>query len=192
MKTLAMLRRVADRTASILGDFRRNRRGLAAVEFALVLPVGLALFTGAVIYGDAIAIDRKVTLTTRTVTDLVTQYATISKSDLDILLGASAQILSPYSSANAVVIVSQVQVDASGTAKIAWSRSLPIGNEETPGSTATTLPINIKIPGAYYIWGEVRYTYTPAIGYMVTGPIVLHDQTYMSPRVATSGIPAPQ
>jgi Flp pilus assembly protein TadG len=85
MKATAMLRRGVDKTAAVLGVFRRNPRGVAAVEFALILPVGLALFAGAVVLGDAIAIDRKVTLTTRAVTDLVTQYATISQADIQNL-----------------------------------------------------------------------------------------------------------
>jgi Flp pilus assembly protein TadG len=83
MKAPAMLRRGVDKTAAVLGVFRRNPRGVAAVEFALILPVGLALFAGAVVLGDAI--DRKVTLTTRAVTDLVTQYATISQADIQNL-----------------------------------------------------------------------------------------------------------
>jgi Flp pilus assembly protein TadG len=191
MKIIEILSRGAGKTASVLAVFHRNRRGLAAVEFALILPIGLALFTGAVEYGDAIAIDRKVTLTTRTVTDLVTQYPTISKADLNTLLGASAQIMAPYSAANVLVKVSQVQVDSGGNATISWSQSLPAGNGRTPGAPYT-LPSNISTPGVYYILGEVQYNYTPAIGYLLTGTMILHDQTFMAPRVAAAGIPTPQ
>ena len=37
-----------------------------------------------------------------------------------------------------------------------------------------------------FIFGEVQYTYTPAIGYQVTGSITLHDQTFMSPRLSSN------
>jgi Flp pilus assembly protein TadG len=185
-----MLRRGIDKAASILCVFRRNAHGVAAIEFALILPFGLVLFTGAVEYGDAIAIDRKVTLTTRTVTDLVTQYPTIATADLLTLMGASTQIIAPYSAANVVVIVSQVQVDSGGKSTVSWSKSLPPGHEETLGQQPVSpLPTNIQTPGSYYIWGEVRYTYTPTIGYMLTQQSFnLHDQTFMAPRVAIGGI----
>lgn len=163
---------------------RRDKRGAAASEFALVLPVSLVLLTGAIIYGDAIAIDRKVTLTTRTVTDLVTQYTSLSTSDLQTLLNAASAIAAPYSVSNMVVTVSEVTTDASGKATVTWSQSL--NGTKRPTGQVVTLPAAIDTASISYIFGEVQYTYTPAIGYQVTGPITLHDQTYMSPRLSTS------
>jgi Flp pilus assembly protein TadG len=185
MKTSAMLAGEVNGMVSILGAFRRDARGLAAVEFVLILPIALALFTGAIIYGDEIAIDRKVTLTTHTVTDLVTQVPSVAQADLQTLMGASSAIMAPYSAANVIVKVSQVQVNSAGVATISWSQSLPVGNSRTPGQTVS-LPSTITTPGAYYIWGEVSYNYTPTIGYMLTGSKTLSDQTYMSPRVSTA------
>ena len=49
-----------------------------------------------------------------------------------------------------------------------------------------TLPPAIDLPNVTYIWGQVSYKYTPTIGYEVTGPIILTDQTYMSPRLSTT------
>jgi Flp pilus assembly protein TadG len=180
------------RNFRLLG-FREDSRGAAGLEFALVLPFALVLFTGAVTYGDAIAIDRKVTLTTRSVTDLVTQYQSISKADLQTLLdSASSAIVAPYSATPLVVTVSQVTTDSHGNATIAWTQSTTAGAADVhrPGDTVS-LPTQIDTPQASYIWGEVVYTYTPTIGYQVTGPLVLTDQTYMSPRLVAQ-IPAPQ
>jgi Flp pilus assembly protein TadG len=179
---------------SILRDFRDGPQGAAGVEFALILPFALVLFTGAVTYGNAIALDRKVTLTARTVTDLVTQYQSISKADLQSLLdGATSAIVQPYSASPLRMTVSQVTVSAAGVATIAWTQSTTNGVEDLhhPGDIITTMPTQIDKPNASYIWGEVGYTYTPAIGYQVTGPLVLTDQTFMSPRQVQQ-IPAPQ
>lgn len=159
---------------------------MATVEFALILPVALALFTGAIVYGDAIAIDRKVTLTTRTVTDLVTQVPTISTADLNTLMAASAQIIAPYSATPLTVIVSEVQTDSAGHATVTWSHPYPsTATALTPGQPQA-LPSTIDTPNATFILGQVSYAYTPAIGYMVTGTITLTDQTYMSPRVSAN------
>jgi Flp pilus assembly protein TadG len=174
------------------GNFRRDRRGAAFVEFALVLPVVLALFTGAVTYSNAIYIERKVTLTARTVTDLVTQYSSISQSDLQILLDASSTaIIAPYPATPLAVTVSQVTTDSKGKATISWSRSTSFGvaDQHSPGDPVS-LPSTIDTPSATYIWGEVKYAYTPSIGYQVTGAITLQDQTYMSPRMVAQ-IPPP-
>jgi Flp pilus assembly protein TadG len=165
--------------------FRRDRRGAAVSEFTMILPFVLLLFTGAITYGDAIAIDRKVTLTTHTVTDLVTQYTTLSTAELQTLLNASSSIVAPYSASNISVVVSEVSTDASKNATVVWSQPAGNGVALTKGASVT-LPPAIDLPNVTYIWGQVSYTYTPSIGYEVTGPIVLTDQTYMSPRLSTT------
>jgi hypothetical protein len=58
-------------------------------------------------------------------------------------------------------------VDARGTATIAWSDTLN-GTARVVGS-GVTLPGTLNTPNSFYIMGEVRYTYTPTLGYVMTG-----------------------
>jgi len=170
--------------ARLLDRFRRDRRGTAAEEFVIIMPIALLLFTGAVTYGDAIAIDRKVTLTAHTVTDLTTQYSTITAAQLTALQNAATAIIAPYTASSIVVTVSEVQTNASSVATITWSQSLN-GTARTVGSTVT-LPATLVGANATYIWGEETYVYTPKVGYQVTGPITLYQQTYMAPRLSAA------
>ena len=55
------------RLRRLIGD----ERGVSAVEFALLLPLMLTLYLGAVEVSQGIGADRKVTLTARTIGDLV-------------------------------------------------------------------------------------------------------------------------
>src|SRR5262249_34725949 len=56
-----------------LRRFARDKRGISAVEFAMLLPLMVTLYLGGVEVSQAVAIDRKVTLIARTVADLVAQ-----------------------------------------------------------------------------------------------------------------------
>ena len=170
--------------AGALRKLCASRAATAGVEFALVVPVALILFTGAITYGDAIAIDRKVTLTVHTVTDLVTQYSSISNADLRTLLNASSSIIAPYPATPMLVTVSEVTTNGAGVAKVVWSVSTTGGTPLSVGQVVS-LPASIDTANVTYIWGQVWYTYTPAFGYQVTGPMVLTDQTYMAPRLST-------
>ena len=90
-RSVSRLRRSA---AGLPGD----RRGLAAVEFALVVPLMLVLFFGALEFSSGVAVDRKVTLVARTLSDLTTRRRTASPTiDLKNFFAASASILTPYS-----------------------------------------------------------------------------------------------
>jgi Flp pilus assembly protein TadG len=74
----------------------REQDGGTAVEFAMLLPLMLTLYLGAVEISQAVAIDRKVTLTSRTVADLASQASSISSSDMSNILGASSAVIAPY------------------------------------------------------------------------------------------------
>ncbi|MDA8049942.1 MAG: pilus assembly protein [Rhodospirillales bacterium] len=166
-------------------SLRRDCAGLAAVEFALVLPIMLLLYFGIVEFTQAITVDRLVGLTAETVTNLVTQYTTISAStQMPDILDASKQVLAPYSSASATVVVSCITVDSNGNATVAWSQALN-GTARTAGQPFT-LPAAFDIPSTSVIFGEVTYPFTPLFDYLNLGSIDLYASVYMVPRDATT------
>ena len=163
-----------------LRDFARGQSGMAAVEFAVLLPFMLVAYLGGVEIGDGVAINRKVAVTTRAVADLASRSPTIADSDMATILGAASTIIAPYPPGPLAVTVSQVTVDAQGKATISWSDTLN-GTARTKGA-AVTLPGTLATPNSYYIWGEVKYAYTPTLGYVMTGTYNLANQIFMSPR----------
>jgi Flp pilus assembly protein TadG len=54
-------------------DMFRDRSGIAATEFAVIVPIMLVMFFGVVEFSSAVAVDRKVTLVSRTLSDLTAQ-----------------------------------------------------------------------------------------------------------------------
>jgi Flp pilus assembly protein TadG len=169
---------------SRLRKFRSDRGGVAAVEFSLILPVMLTIYLGGVEVGDGFAVDTRVTLVARSVTDLATQYVTIDNQDMSNILGASTEIVAPYSAANITVTVSEITTDSSGNGTVTWSDSLN-GTARTVGSKVT-LPASLKTANISIILGEVSYNYTPALGYVLTGTITMSDSFYMMPRLVNS------
>ncbi|MFN3349141.1 TadE/TadG family type IV pilus assembly protein [Pseudorhodoplanes sp.] len=173
----SMLARLVTRR---LSEFTNDRRGMSAVEFALLLPLMVTLYLGGVELSQAISIDRKVTLTARTVADLVSQFSSIDTTNINASLGAASAVLAPYPDSKAKVTVSVVDIDANGVAKVKWSNSKN-GTPRAAGSTVT-IPAALNIPSTSLVWGEVSYDYQPSIGYVVTGNLNLHDQIFMRPR----------
>jgi Flp pilus assembly protein TadG len=161
-----------------------DERGVSAVEFAMLLPLMLSLYLGTVEVSQGIGADRKVTLTARTVADLVSRVASINNSDMTNSLNAASAVMAPYSVNNLKVTVSSVKIDANNKATIQWSDTKN-GSARSVGSTVT-LPSALLVANSYLIWSEVQYTYTPTIGYVVSGTLTLKDQIYMRPRLSDS------
>ena len=159
----------------------RDASGTALIEFALVLPFMLTLYLGGFQLMDAIACNRKVTVTTRAVADLISQSSVVSSAEIDQILNASAQIMYPFRTSSAVIRVSEITTDASGNSKVVWSRAI-----NASGYTAGTnfsVPSTIRSTNNALIYAEVRYSYTaPVVSFGLLGPRTLSQTIYMVPR----------
>ena len=172
------------RACSHLRRFLRDKRGVSAVEFALMLPLMLTLYIGSVEVGDGYAISFKSTLAARTVTNLASQYISINNSDMSNILGAASTVLTPYPTSSAVVTLSEITTNAQGVGKIVWSDSLN-GTARTAGATIT-LPSTLQTANITILFGEVTYPYIPSMGYVLIGTINIYENFYFYPRMTTT------
>ncbi len=79
-----------------LTAFGKNSQGVAAIEFALILPVMVLIIAGLIDLTNLFSANRKITLATNTIGDLITQNANnITVSQLDGIYNASKPILIP-------------------------------------------------------------------------------------------------
>jgi Flp pilus assembly protein TadG len=168
----------------LLRSFARDRKGVSAVEFALLLPLMMTLYIGGAEVSQAVSVSRKTTLVARTVADLSSQSSGITAANMTNILDASAAVVSPFDASRLSVTVSQVKIDANNIATIDWSVTRN-GTARTNGETVT-LPAGLVVANTYLIWSEVAYNYQPAIGYVITGNLNLTDKMYMRPRLSTS------
>ena len=172
----------------------RDRSGVAFVEMALLAPVLFMMYTGAYVVSDMVTCGRKVSLTARTITDLTSQYGSVSTANLTAVLSNSAYVLAPYNSSNASLRISEVQVIDASHAKVVWSQA----QSATPlaVNAVVTLPTNmapsLMIPsdsnnhiGGYFIMGEISYNYTPLFGSGWIPSPALYNRYFMLPRLST-------
>jgi Flp pilus assembly protein TadG len=159
--------------------FIGSTHGVAGIEFTMLLPILLLLLLGFYDAGTALAIYNKTRFATATLAQITNQYTTIHDTDMTQILGATAAVLAPYPSRPATSNVSQIAINASGTATVSWSTNLTAGSNYT-------LPAALAIPNSYLIYATVSYTFTPVFSYFVSGPIALSDSIYVSPRKAAS------
>ena len=119
--------------------FANARTASAAVEFAIVLPVALALYFGAAEVAQGVMTSRKINLLTRTVTDLLSQQPTsqqttstptpanaLTAAQLSTIMTASQILLSPQPTTTLSMTLSAIDVTANSSglccvAKVRWS-----------------------------------------------------------------------
>jgi len=174
-------------TAALLADCR----GVAATEFAVIVPIMLVMFFGTVEFSSGVAVNRKVTLLARTLSDLASQSISVADSDVTNFFTASGAILTPYSTAPTQATLSELYVDpTTHKARVQWSKSATINAAGVvtlaTGHAVTstvTVPAALAVDGTYLIFSEVSYLYVPTIGYVMskTG-VTLSDTSFTRPR----------
>jgi Flp pilus assembly protein TadG len=172
-------------TATLRGKaaaLARENSGLAAIEFAMLLPLMIVLFLGCAEVSQAVGIDRKVGLTTRTVSDLVAQVKSVSDTDMTNIMAAVAAVAAPYPTSNLRLKVSSITIDANKKATIAWGDAMNTSARQK--GDVVTVPNGLLVANTTLIWAEATYNFTPTIGYVITGTLPLSDQIYMRPRLS--------
>jgi Flp pilus assembly protein TadG len=178
----AALRRLARRLGA-------NRSGIAAVEFAFVLPIMLLIYFGTVELGQGVMVERKITALARAVGDLTAQSRSVKLTDTEFetIFDAADTVMMPYTEVAPSMIVSSVVIDGAGVAKVCWSKhrngtALPKGNVSVPAA--------MRVPKTSFIMATAAYDFTPVIGYVVTGTIrITGGPFFMRPRTGKAGGP---
>ena len=141
-----------------LACFRRDERGVSALEFALVAPMMLGFYLGTVEVSRALSVSRNVTNISSSVGDLVSQQKSITNADLNGIMQAAEKIISPLSSSTMKIHISSYCMNSSNTIVKDWDYSYNSGptSINTGSSEVTGL---IQNPGESLIVAEVEYTY---------------------------------
>jgi len=175
---------------SRLFDFRRDQ-GNVVIEFALALPVLLAMLLASAELGRFVLLNQKVDRVAITMSDLVARAETISEGDLDDIFSAAGHVAEPFNlgGRGRVVISSIVNVDGEG-ATIAWQRtgggSFSTASEVGTEGAAADLPDDFAVrEGETAIVSEVFFDFEPFLSELIVAPQVVYRRAHHRPRLGT-------
>jgi Flp pilus assembly protein TadG len=176
----------------LLRRFRKNKKGLAAVEFALILPVMITLFFGVVEVSMLLSARAAVSNVASVTADLVAQKNAMTTGEMSNVFSAASTILYPYPDAAAQITVSSIVYDTASksltSGKVAWSCTKN-GTAKSVGSTAT-LPDGVMTVDGSVIVSEIKYDYASPTTQIVAGTVPMTNTFYTKPR-RVLGIPGP-
>lgn len=167
----------------LLRNFARAQKGLAAVEFALIAPVMIMMFFGAVELTSAADCNARVSRVASTTADLVAQSTSVSSSDTTNIFNAAFAILYPYSSTPAKIVVSSLVDDGKGGATVAWSDATANATPLAKGTTVT-VPAGLITSGSggSVILATISYNYVAPVTYFTGGSLTFSQTFYAKPR----------
>lgn len=183
--------------ALLLRRFGASERGVAAVEFALILPFLLTLYFGSLEAASLFTVDKRINSVSATLGDLVSQWDVdedksnrkIPETTWNGYLAASTAIMAPYSTSGLSIIVSLVKVKSDGTTQVLWSQA-NTGTAKTVGQPyagfAQNEMMNQVARGACIFASETSYSYKPLLGQVFTNALTLTHTNYFMPRFGSA------
>jgi Flp pilus assembly protein TadG len=178
--------------------FRRDHRGVSAVEFALIAPVLILIYMGLAELSQAMTAQRRVSHAASAVGDLVAQTDKITNSDMNDIFAAAATIMIPFPTDRLSLRVTSVTGDKNGNGVVDWSSVPTTAQDDLPAAaakdmvptcTTATLPGVLCVPtglitalGDNVVVAESSYTYEALVKYVLKDGLKFNEKFYMRPR----------
>lgn len=175
-------------------SLRRDDSGVAAIEFAMIVPMLLLMLFGITDVANYFAVDRKVSQIAQAVSDLTSRYTSVQESDVTNFFAIAGAMVTPYDKNVLKAMIHQVYLDPNTkTAKVVWSRAT---SGTTPLAKNTVYPVPAGLVGKdssgnwlanqYLIVGEVNYKYVPTIGWVLSkAGVTASEIAFTKPRQMT-------
>lgn len=153
----------------VLYSIRRfcgDQRGVSAIEFALVVPILLIMYIGAMELGQAIETNKKLGRMASTIADLITQERqSIPGGKLTSFMKLGETIVLPYQRSEHSVVVAAIEFnnDAPPVGNVVW-RGAELGEDATcPEIEIENVPATLKTPGSFIVGVQTCLPYKSVI-----------------------------
>lgn len=182
----------------IIHRLMRSEQGIISLEIALMLPFLLLMFIGMIETTRYILIHQKLDRVAATVADIVAQSQTITTSQMNIIVGSTADLMKPYAfGADGIVMVSSVYKTGTAAPTVRWQYK---GGGTLAGATSHIGAVNANatLPSGFtmsdkdnIIIAEVFYTFRPIFTSYVLSNISLYKSAIFRPRLGSLDSLAP-
>jgi Flp pilus assembly protein TadG len=176
------------RAGRLLRRFRRDGRGVAAIEFALILPILVLLTLGCFEVPRYVLLWQRIERASSGVSDLVAQAdEPMTANQMSDIMSAAKIMMQPYAIFNAGnIVVTSVNNPTGGSGvKNTWRASCPAGVLGSLGAinSTPTLPTGLAPTlDNEVLVTEVSFTYTPVFSTIIYQGSTLKAIAYTRPR----------
>lgn len=159
----------------------KDRRGVSALEFALIAPVMIAFYFGMSEMAQAFMAQKRMGHVTSAVADLAAQDDVLTSGEINDIFAAGQTVMRPYPVTRLRLRLSSVTVNSSGSPRVDWSR----GSGMTPRTTGSvmSLPSGLVANGESVIVSESTYDYESPIAVFLPALTRFTRTYYLRPRL---------
>lgn len=168
---------------SLLARLGRDRRGVAAVEMALIAPVLIVGYFGVAEVTMAMMAQRRASHAASAVGDLVTQSQQMNNATMTDIFRIGTTMVRPFPEDKLKMRVTSVVMDANKNITVVWSRdSGGMGALEADEPIVDENLTSVLKPFESMVMTEMSYTFESPLDRALPNALTFSDKTYLKPR----------
>jgi len=163
--------------------FRRDEDGIAAIEFAIIAPIMIAMYFGLAEIASAISVDRRISHGTNVAGDMATQQPEIRDADIEEVVAASLRVMNIPDIGNVSMdIESFILPDDSSPPESRGRIRVNNAGGSFTSFDASTLDTKILNANSGVVVTRTNYKYTPLKLKYFDSEIKLKETFLLKPR----------
>jgi Flp pilus assembly protein TadG len=169
--------------SGFLRRLKRDMRGVAAVEMALIAPGLILAYFGVAEVTMAMMASRRANHTTSAIGDLVTQSAQVGPKAMSDIFKIGSTLMRPFDGTKLKVRVTSIRMEANRSLTVRWSESYGGMTELTDGAVITDAKASTLLsPFESLVITETSYSFSSPLDYALKGVFTFGDAAYLKPR----------
>jgi Flp pilus assembly protein TadG len=165
-----------------LSRFAGAKKGLAALEFALLLPMMLLLLFGSCELIDVMMVNRRVQNVSSSLADVVARDTEVSNAEVQGLWSSLSVLMYPEGVGTAMdVRITSLSI-ANNKASVVWSEGYN-GLSPLNKNSTVSLPSAMMQNGSSLIMAETVYRYNSVLGFLFSGTMRMTSTSYRRSRL---------
>jgi Flp pilus assembly protein TadG len=167
-----------------LASFWRDRRGVSAIEFALIAPVLILLYCGMAEMSQAMMAQRRLSNITSATGDLMAQSTQTGPLKSADIFKIADTIMAPFPTATLKICLASVVSDSTGKDTVAWQVTSKTGMTNCPAkdSEVKDIPVGVLPASQSVILAKASYVYTSTFGLVMPSNLTFNRTYYLRPR----------
>lgn len=165
-----------------LNRFAGASKGLAAIEFAILLPMMVLLLFGSCDLIDVMIVNRRVQNVAASLADVVARDTEVSNAEMQGLWSSLSVLMYPESAGQALdARITSLSI-ASNKATVVWSEGYN-GLAPMAKNSVVSLPAGMMQNGSSLIMAETVYRYSSVLGFLFSGTVTMNYTSYRRSRL---------
>ena len=168
-----------------LAGFWRDRRGVSAVEFALIAPVLVIFYCGLAELTQAMMAQRRLSNIASSIGDLVAQSAQLSDARKADIFTIGNTVMAPFPTSTLRMCLVSVSSDATGKDTVDWMENNN-GHANCPAKgtelASGVIPVGVLPASQSVIMAKASYGYNSPIKFILPSTLNFYRTFYLRPR----------